>query len=69
MIIKSVRNGAAYEVATHEYISNGESNFRVQDVWLRYLRSLVTYLFVWQPPRRTARTAWRGFCVTARTTR
>ncbi len=23
----------------------------MQDVWLRYLRSLVTYLFVWQPPQ------------------
>lgn len=59
MIIKSVRSGYRMaEVATHEYVrANGESNFRVQDVWLRYLRSLVTYLFVWQPPQRTARTA------------
>jgi hypothetical protein len=46
------------EVATHEYVrANGESNFRVQDVWPRYLRSLVTYLFIWQPPQRITRTA------------
>jgi glycosyltransferase involved in cell wall biosynthesis len=59
MIIKSVRSGyRMVEVATHEYVrANGESNFRVQDVWLRYLRSLVTYLFVWQPPQRVPRVA------------
>ena len=43
MIIKSLRRGYRMaEVATHEYVrANGESNFRVQDVWSRYLYSLV----------------------------
>ena len=57
MIIKSLRSGYRMaEVATHEYVrANGESNFRVQDVWPRYLRSFVYYLFFWQPPQRDAR--------------
>jgi dolichol-phosphate mannosyltransferase len=51
MIIKTVRRGYRMsEVATHEYIrANGESNFRVVDVWSRYLYSLVYYLFLWKP--------------------
>jgi dolichol-phosphate mannosyltransferase len=56
MIIKSLRCGyRLVEVATHEYVrANGRSTFRVQDVWLRYVASLVYYLFVWQPPVRLA---------------
>jgi glycosyltransferase involved in cell wall biosynthesis len=51
MIIKSLRRGYRMaEVATHEYVrANGESNFRVKDVWSRYLYSLFYYLFVWRP--------------------
>jgi dolichol-phosphate mannosyltransferase len=51
MIIKSVRRGFRLsEVATHEYArANGQSNFRVIDVWHKYLLSLVYYLFIWQP--------------------
>ncbi len=56
MIIKSLRSGYRMaEAPTHEYVrANGESNFRVQDVWPRYVRSFLYYLFVWQPPRRAA---------------
>jgi dolichol-phosphate mannosyltransferase len=52
MIVKTLRSGyRLVEVATHEYVrANGRSNFRVKDVWLRYLTSLFTYLFLWQPP-------------------
>lgn len=52
MIIKTLRLGYRLtEVATHEYRrANGESNFRVIDVWQRYLWSLFYYLFVWRPP-------------------
>lgn len=59
MIIKTVRSGYRMgEVATHEYMrANGESNFRVLDVWPRYVRSWLFYLFLWRPPRRNARPA------------
>ena len=59
MIIKSLRRGYRMaEVATHEYVrANGESNFRVQDVWLRYVRSFLYYLFLWKPPQRDAHIA------------
>lgn len=51
MIIKTVRRGFhLMEVATHEYArANGQSNFRVIDVWHRYLQTLFYYLFIWQP--------------------
>jgi dolichol-phosphate mannosyltransferase len=51
MIIKTVRRGFRLrEVATHEYArANGQSNFRVQDVWHKYLLTLGYYLLVWQP--------------------
>jgi dolichol-phosphate mannosyltransferase len=51
MIIKSVRLGYRLrEVATHEYArANGQSNFRVQDVWHKYLQSFFYYLLIWQP--------------------
>lgn len=51
MVIKTIRRGYRLgEVATHEYArANGNSNFRVQDVWHKYLLSLVNYLFIWQP--------------------
>lgn len=51
MVIKSVRRGyRLVEVATHEYVrSNGESNFRVLDVWPRYVKSWLYYLLVWKP--------------------
>jgi dolichol-phosphate hexosyltransferase len=51
MIIKTLRRGYRLtEVATHEYVrANGESNFRVVDVWHRYITSLLYYLFVWRP--------------------
>lgn len=57
MIIKSIRSGYRMaEVATHEYVrANGESNFRVQDVWMRYLYSLVYYLLLWNPSRGPGR--------------
>lgn len=51
MVIKSVRLGYRLgEVATHEYVrANGESNFRVLDVWPRYVRSWLYYLLLWKP--------------------
>ncbi|MEX1021173.1 MAG: glycosyltransferase family 2 protein [Litorilinea sp.] len=51
MIVKTLRRGYRMaEVATHEYVrANGESNFRVRDVWLRFGGSLLYYLFIWQP--------------------
>ena len=51
MIIKTVRRGYRLtEVATHEYRrANGESNFRVIDVWPRYVGTLAYYLWVWRP--------------------
>ena len=51
MIIKTVRRGFRLsEVATHEYArANGQSNFRVQDVWHKYLLTLGYYLFIWHP--------------------
>ena len=57
MIIKTVRRGYRIsEVATHEYVrSNGESNFRVLDVWFQYLRNWLYYLFIWRPPRSAAK--------------
>ncbi|MEZ4834843.1 MAG: hypothetical protein R2873_23135 [Caldilineaceae bacterium] len=56
MVIKSVRSGYRLaEVATHEYVrANGESNFRVSDVWSAYVRSWLYYLLVWTPRRRNA---------------
>ena len=52
MIIKTVRRGYRIcEVATHEYVrSNGESNFRVLDIWPQYVKSWLYYLFIWRPP-------------------
>jgi dolichol-phosphate mannosyltransferase len=51
MIIKTLRYGYRLtEVATHEYVrANGSSNFRVVDVWQRYIGSLLYYLFLWRP--------------------
>jgi glycosyltransferase involved in cell wall biosynthesis len=51
MIIKTVRRGYRLaEVATHEYArANGQSNFRVVDVWHKYLQTLFYYLLIWQP--------------------
>ena len=56
MVIKTVRSGyRLVEVPTHEYVrANGESNFRVQDVWFTYVRSWLYYLLLWRPPRRRA---------------
>ncbi len=56
MVIKTVRSGyRLVEVPTHEYVrANGESRFRVREVWLRYVRSWLYYLFLWRPPRRRA---------------
>ncbi len=57
MVIKTVRSGYRIcEVATHEYVrSNGESNFRVLDVWFQFVKSWLYYLFIWRPPKRIAR--------------
>ena len=54
MVIKTVRLGYRLgEVATHEYVrANGESNFRVLDVWPRYVRSWLYYLLLWKPGKR-----------------
>jgi dolichol-phosphate mannosyltransferase len=54
MVIKSVRSGYRLsEVPTHEFVrANGVSRFRVKDVWFRYVRSWLYYLFFWKPPRR-----------------
>lgn len=51
MIIKTLRHGYRLtEVATHEHVrANGNSNFRVIDVWPRYIGSLLYYLFLWRP--------------------
>jgi dolichol-phosphate mannosyltransferase len=51
MIIKTVRRGYRLkEVATHEYArANGQSNFRVLDVWHKYLLTLCYYLLIWRP--------------------
>jgi len=56
MVIKTVRSGYRIsEVATHEYVrSNGESNFRVLDVWFQFVKSWLYYLFFWRPPLRAA---------------
>ena len=56
MVIKTVRSGYRIcEVATHEYVrSNGESNFRVLDVWFQFVKSWLYYLFIWRPPKRAA---------------
>jgi dolichol-phosphate mannosyltransferase len=53
MVIKTVRSGYRLtEVATHEYVrANGESNFRVTDVWSTYVRSWLYYLLLWKPRR------------------
>jgi glycosyltransferase involved in cell wall biosynthesis len=53
MVIKSVRSGYRLaEVATHEYVrANGQSNFRVLDVWRSYVRSWLYYLLFWKPPQ------------------
>ena len=57
MIIKTVRSGYRIaEVATHEYVrSNGESNFRVLDVWFKYLKNWLFFLFIWRPPKGAAK--------------
>ncbi len=54
MIIKTLRSGYRLaEVATHEYVrANGQSNFRVKDVWLRYIVSFLYYLLFWRPCAR-----------------
>ena len=70
MIIKTVRRGYRIsEVATHEYVrSNGESNFRVLDVWFQYLRNWLYYLFIWRPPKSAAKgdiAETRGQCGTS----
>jgi glycosyltransferase involved in cell wall biosynthesis len=54
LVIKTVRSGYRLaEVATHEYVrANGESNFRVTDVWTTYVRSWLYYLLVWKPQRK-----------------
>lgn len=51
MIVKTLRRGyRLVEVATHEYgRANGVSNFRVIDVWHRYVGSLLYYLYIWRP--------------------
>lgn len=51
MIIKTVRYGyRLHEVATHEYArANGQSKFRVIDVWHKYLQTLFYYLLLWHP--------------------
>lgn len=51
LIVKTLRRGYRLrEVATHEYVrANGSSTFRVQDVWFRFLISLLYYLYIWQP--------------------
>ena len=56
MVIKTVRSGYRIcEVAAHEYVrSNGESNFRVLDVWFQFVKSWLYYLFIWRPPKRAA---------------
>ena len=63
MVIKTVRLGYRLgEVATHEYVrANGESNFRVLDVWPRYVRSWLYYLLFWKPNRaQVAASTQRG---------
>lgn len=53
LVIKTVRCGyRLVEVSTHEYVrANGESKFRVQDVWLRFLLTWLYFLLLWCPPR------------------
>lgn len=55
MIIKSVRCGYRIcEVPTHEYArANGESTFRIIEVWHRFLFTLLFYLFCWSPKHRS----------------
>ncbi len=62
MIIKTVRSGYRItEVATHEYVrSNGDSNFRVLDVWFKYLKNWLYFLFIWRPPKRAAQNVNTG---------
>jgi glycosyltransferase involved in cell wall biosynthesis len=56
MVIKSVRLGYRLaEVPTHEYArANGESNFRVSKVFVRYITSWLHYLLFWRPERLAA---------------
>ncbi len=54
MIIKSLRCGYRIsEVPTREYArANGESTFRIRDVWLRFGITLLFFLFLWNPLER-----------------
>lgn len=58
MIIKTVRCGyRLLEVPTHEFArANGDSTFRIREVWRRFLLSLLFYLFVWSPEGRSPTT-------------
>lgn len=54
MIIKSLRCGYRIaEVPTREYArANGESTFRIRDVWVRFGLTLLYFLFAWDPSSR-----------------
>lgn len=54
MIIKSLRCGYRLsEVPTREYArANGDSTFRIRDVWLRFGLTLLFFLFLWNPAGR-----------------
>ena len=54
MIIKSLRCGYRIsEVPTREYArANGESTFRIRDVWLHFGITLIFFLFLWNPAGR-----------------
>lgn len=54
MIIKSLRCGyKVVEVPTHEYArANGDSSFRIKDVWFRFGITLLYFLFFWKPAGR-----------------
>lgn len=54
MIIKTIRCGYRLrEVPSHEFPrANGDSTFRIRDVWLRFGLTLLYFLFWWSPEHR-----------------
>ena len=58
MIIKTIRCGYRLrEVPSHEFPrANGDSTFRIRDVWLRFGLTLLYFLFLWSPESRSPTT-------------
>ncbi len=58
MIIKTIRCGYRLrEMPSHEFPrANGESTFRILDVWLRFGLTVLYFLFWWSPEKRSPTT-------------